>query len=200
MANHRIPAASTRIEDLSAPDANGATVRCRVYRHTRAGYSRPDFYVVQYRETGDGRVEPGSRWTQQFTGPRAQVRLDAAMASARSQFADACADAATARSVAWMAAGSPAHGFEPWFGRWCGQCGCGAPGRRHWPTAAEYRAAVVCDHPGGPCAPVAGDCLCGCAECGERRAGYVAFEQSRRGRRGGILICPERPPPHTMDI
>lgn len=94
MASHRIPAAATTIEDLSAPDANGATVRCRVYQHTRAGHTRPEFYVVQYRETDSGRVEPGSRSTAQFTGARARARLDAAMAASRRMFAKANAAAA----------------------------------------------------------------------------------------------------------
>jgi len=89
MANHQIPRTAERIEQLEAPDADGATVRCRVYRHTRAGHARPMFYVVQYRLTAAGRVDRASRVTSQISGARARARLDAEMTTVRAMFAAA---------------------------------------------------------------------------------------------------------------
>jgi hypothetical protein len=94
MANHQIPRAAEMVEQLEAPDADGATVRLRVYQHTRAGHTRPEFYVVQYRLTPDGRVDRPSRVTRQFSGARAETRLDTAMVPARAAFADAIRAAA----------------------------------------------------------------------------------------------------------
>ena len=74
-----------------APGANGATVRCRVYEHTRAGHARPMFYVVQYRLTAAGRVDRATRVTSQFSGARARARLDAEMTAVRAMLAAASA-------------------------------------------------------------------------------------------------------------
>lgn len=87
MANHRIPRAAEPIETLAALADDGRTARLRVYRHTRAGHSLPDFYVVQYLLTPAGRVDRSTRVTTQFTGTRAAQRLEAAMAQSRALFA-----------------------------------------------------------------------------------------------------------------
>jgi hypothetical protein len=89
MANHQIPQASERIEELICVTSEGRTARCRVYRHTRAGHSRPDFYVVQYLLTAKGRVDRDTRVTSQITGAHAQARLDAEMSEVRALFAQA---------------------------------------------------------------------------------------------------------------
>jgi hypothetical protein len=89
MANHQVPRTAECTETLEAPDAAGATVRCRVYRHTRAGHSRPMFYVVQYRLTAAGRIDRGTRVTNQISGARARARLDAEMTGVRAMFAAA---------------------------------------------------------------------------------------------------------------
>jgi hypothetical protein len=94
MANHQVPRTAECIETLEAPDADGATVRCRVYRHTRAGHAQPMFYVVHYRLTPAGRIDRSTRVTNQISGARAQYRLDTELAAVRAMFARARADAA----------------------------------------------------------------------------------------------------------
>lgn len=89
MANHQIPRKAECIEDLSALADDGRVARLRVYQHTRSGHTRPEFYVLQYAELPNGRIDRSTRVTSQFSGARARVRLDTAMASSRAQFAAA---------------------------------------------------------------------------------------------------------------
>jgi hypothetical protein len=83
MANHQIPRRAAKVEDLTGRDANGKTVKCIVYWHRRAGHTEPMFYVVQYRISALGGIEPGSRVTQQFSGARAEDRKEAEMREVR---------------------------------------------------------------------------------------------------------------------
>lgn len=96
MANHRIPRASERIEDLTARADTGSVAHLRVYRHTRAGHSSPDFYAVWYLELPSGRIDRGTRTTRQYTGASAQARLDEELAASRAEFAAAAARNGTA--------------------------------------------------------------------------------------------------------
>jgi hypothetical protein len=89
MANHEIPRRARQVEELTAPGADGVTVRCRVYEHTRQGHGRPMFYVVQYRLTAAGRIDRDTRVTNQISGPDARARLDAEMTETRRLFAEA---------------------------------------------------------------------------------------------------------------
>src|SRR6266851_1896809 len=86
MANHQIPKRARRIMDAFGIDADGHTIRCRVYTHTRQGHQHPMFYVVQYREA-DGRIDRNTRRTNQISGPNAQQRLDAEMDETLALFA-----------------------------------------------------------------------------------------------------------------
>ena len=54
MANHRIPLTAERIEALAAATDDGRIARTHVYRHTRSGHTRPEFYLVQYAEHPNG--------------------------------------------------------------------------------------------------------------------------------------------------
>jgi hypothetical protein len=60
------------------------------------------------------------------------------------------ADAAMTRSGAWMAAGSPAHGYETGPGGWCARCGCGPDGQQHQAEAAPAAEAEAEPEPGRP--------------------------------------------------
>src|SRR5260221_11267744 len=86
MANHQIPKRARRIMDAFGIDADGHTIRCRVYTHTRQGHQQPMFYVVQYRETA-GKIDRDTRRTIQISGRNAQQRLDAEMAETLALFA-----------------------------------------------------------------------------------------------------------------
>ena len=87
MANHQIPRTAERIERIHGVDPDGNVVTCSVYMHTRAGHVHPMFYVVQYRELSR-RIDRSSRWTREFSGPRARANLDAAMAEVRPLLAE----------------------------------------------------------------------------------------------------------------
>lgn len=82
MGNSQIPRAAERIEHLTGVDKDGNTVKCSVYRHVRAGQQAPMFFVVQYRMRGE-RIDPSSRVTREFSGPRAGQRLESAMTEVR---------------------------------------------------------------------------------------------------------------------
>jgi hypothetical protein len=86
MANHNIPLTSDRIEAL-AVTAAGRTCRTHVYKHTRQGHTRPEFYIVQYAELPNGRIDRSTRWTRQFSGDSAPRRLERAMTVIRAEFA-----------------------------------------------------------------------------------------------------------------
>jgi hypothetical protein len=58
------------------------------------------------------------------------------------------AAAAMTRSGAWMAAGSPAHGYEAGPGGWCGTCGCGPDGQQHQAGATPAAEAEAEAEPG----------------------------------------------------
>jgi hypothetical protein len=89
MANHRIPGGAPPVEELTAADADGAPVVCRVYRHVRAGHTLPEFYILQFRRLPDGRMDRSSRVTQQFSGKTAETRLATEMTEIRRLFAEA---------------------------------------------------------------------------------------------------------------
>lgn len=91
MANHQIPRTAKVIEDLTALTDDGQVAHLRVYRHTRAGHDRPEFILLWYADLSDGRIDRRTRVTQQFSGARAQHRLDTAMVSAHAEFAAAIA-------------------------------------------------------------------------------------------------------------
>lgn len=81
MANHQIPKAAERIERHHGLDADDNVVTLSVYRHTREGHALPMFYVVQYREV-NRRIDPATRWTREFSGPRAEQAMRRDLASA----------------------------------------------------------------------------------------------------------------------
>jgi hypothetical protein len=87
MANHEIPRTAQRVERMHGIDADGNVITCSVYQHTRAGHSRPMFYVVQYRER-NRRIDRSTRETRQFSGPAARAKLDDELTEARSLFAE----------------------------------------------------------------------------------------------------------------
>lgn len=87
MANHRIPLTAERIEALAAATDDGRIARTHVYRHTRSGHTRPEFYLVQYAEHPNGGIDRATRWTRQFSGATGPARLEAAMREVRAQFA-----------------------------------------------------------------------------------------------------------------
>jgi hypothetical protein len=88
MANHRIPRRrTTDVETLTCYADDGRIFRLRVYRHVREGHTRPEFYVVQYLLTAAGGVDRSTRVTSQFSGARAEARLQAAMTASRKMVA-----------------------------------------------------------------------------------------------------------------
>jgi hypothetical protein len=93
MANHQIPRRAQRIERVHGVDADGQVITLSVYRHVRAGHAAPEFYVVQYREQ-DRRIDRASRVTRQYSGPRAEARLEAELTEVRELLAESRARAA----------------------------------------------------------------------------------------------------------
>lgn len=89
MANHSIPRAAECIEELTALADDGRVAHLKAYRHVRSGHTRPEFYVLWYAEQVGGRMDRRTRVTQQFSGARAKVRLDAELTAARKMFAKA---------------------------------------------------------------------------------------------------------------
>ena len=93
MANHEIPRRAVRIERMHGIAADGSVVTCSVYEHTRAGHTRPVFFVVQYREVRR-RIDRGSRVTREFSGAGARVSLEAALGETRRLLAESREQAA----------------------------------------------------------------------------------------------------------
>lgn len=93
MANHEIPRTADLIETLFGVADDGNPVVCKIFQHTRAGHSRPMFYVLQYREL-NRRIDRSSRVTREFTGPNAGQRLKTEIAAARLMLAQSVARAA----------------------------------------------------------------------------------------------------------
>jgi hypothetical protein len=88
MANHRIPRRNTRqVEELTCYTDEHRVFRLRVYRHVRQGHDAPEFYVVQYLLDDRGGVDRSTRVTTQFSGARAETRLNGAMAASRTMVA-----------------------------------------------------------------------------------------------------------------
>jgi hypothetical protein len=79
MADQQIPRKATRITRAYGIDDDGHVIVLSVYQHTPKGDTLPMYYLVQYREV-NRRIQRGSRYTRQYSGPRARARLDASMA------------------------------------------------------------------------------------------------------------------------
>lgn len=86
MANHQVPRAAKRLEQLHGIDADGNVITCVVFRHLPRGHEHPIFYVVQYRER-NRKIDPASRITLQFSGFRGWQRMEEQMKPAREQLA-----------------------------------------------------------------------------------------------------------------
>jgi hypothetical protein len=89
MANHSIPRASTLIEWQTAWADDGRTAHLKVYEHTRAGHSLPEFYALWFATQPGGRMDRSTRVTQQFSGKSGRARLDEELAASRAEFAAA---------------------------------------------------------------------------------------------------------------
>jgi hypothetical protein len=87
MANHEIPRRAKLAEHLFGVDDDGNVVRFTVYWHQRPGHPHPMFYVLQYREV-DRKIDRDTRWTREFTGPRAQAKIDAVLDEVRPLLAE----------------------------------------------------------------------------------------------------------------
>lgn len=82
MANHRIPRPARVIEEIHGVTGDGGAATTYAYEHTRRGHQAPEFYLVQFRWAGR-RIDRDSRWTRQYSGPRAAARLEADLAEVR---------------------------------------------------------------------------------------------------------------------
>jgi hypothetical protein len=63
----------------------------KVYQHTRAGHSLPEFYALWFATMPGGRMDRATRITRQFSGATGRARLDAELAASRSEFTAASA-------------------------------------------------------------------------------------------------------------
>lgn len=87
MANHEVPRAARVTEEIHGVTAGGDAASTYAYRHVRRGHERPEFYLVQFRWDGR-RIDRESRWTRQYSGPRAAARLEADLREVRELMAD----------------------------------------------------------------------------------------------------------------
>ena len=75
MSRVEIPRTAKRIIREYGVDDDGNVIVLSAYEHTRRGHARPMFYLVQYREV-NRRIERGTRFATQYSGPAARSRLD----------------------------------------------------------------------------------------------------------------------------